>query len=319
MVIYMRKMKNIMTNFENLTTYRYVLNIYRMTTHNGPGIRTLIQFKGCPLHCVWCSTPESQKYEPEIAFYPAKCIQCYKCVPICHLNAIKINNENISINRILCNNCGMCTEVCYSEALKLLGQAMTVEELLEEVKRDEVFYKHSEGGVTLSGGEPLLNTYFMKELLYALKEAGISVGVDTCGYVSWENLEPLLSYIDYFLWDIKHMDPDVHKKITGVSNELILSNARAVSDRNIPIYIRIPIITDYNDSEDNIRAICEFAQSLSSLVAVDLMPLHHLGKVRYDSLDRAYPISDMLSVPDSTLQKMKHLVQLYGMKCNIVT
>ena len=298
---------------------RYVLNIYRMTTHNGPGIRTLIQFKGCPLHCLWCSTPESQKEEPEIALDPTKCILCNKCIPSCPLNAIKIGNEGIGINRLLCNNCGKCTEVCYTEAIRLLGQAMTVEELLEEVKRDEVFYKHSEGGVTLSGGEPLLKPDFTRNLLLALKAERISVGIDTCGYVPWEDLEPLVSYIDFCLWDIKHMNPDVHKELTGVSNELILNNVSLISDRNIPIYIRIPIISGYNDSEDNIRATCKFAQSLSTLVTIDLMPLHHLGKARYESLDRKYPLSDMLSVPDSTLQKIKQLIQSCGIKYRIIT
>ena len=305
-------------NSNTRDTVRYVLNIYRMTTHNGPGIRTLIQFKGCPLRCLWCSTPESQKAEPEIAFYPDKCIQCYKCVPACPVNAVEIRNGNIGIDRSLCNNCGRCADVCYSEALALLGRAMTVEEVLEEVKRDEVFYKNSGGGVTLSGGEPLLNPYFTLSLLRALKKEGINVGADTCGYVPWKDMEPALPFVDFFLWDIKHMDPQMHKKLTGVSNAPILSNARAASRRNIPIYIRVPVIPGYNDSQENIEATCMFARSLSSLAEIDLMPVHHLGKARYDSLGRPYPISESLHVPDSTLQKIKQLVQSYAIKCRIV-
>ncbi len=305
-------------NNTKFTAKRFVLNIHRMTIHNGPGIRTLILFKGCPLRCLWCSTPESQREQPEIAVFPDKCIQCGKCVSACSLNAIQITPESIKINRLLCNNCGECARACYAGAVKLLGQAMTVEELVDEAKRDMVFYKHSGGGVTLSGGEPLLNHCFTGKLLHALRDEGISIGVDTCGYVPWETLEPMLPFIDFFLWDIKHMDAEKHKRLTGVSNELILSNARFVAARNIPIYIRIPLIPGFNDSAENIRAACRFAQTISSLVAIDIMPLHHLGKARYKSLDRDYPLPDSLTVPDGTLQQLQQLIQSYGIKCNII-
>jgi len=207
-----------------------------MTIHNGPGIRTLILFKGCPLRCLWCSTPEARKAEPEIAIYPSKCTYCGECVPVCDLHAINLTNETVSINRSLCNNCGKCAQVCYPEAIQLLGQPMTIEELLTEAKKDIVIYKHSGGGVTISGGEPLLDPEFTLKLLRAFKEEGISVGVDTCGHVPWANIQQMLPYIDFFLWDIKHMDPEKHRKLTGVSNKLILSNARSVSEKNIYIY-----------------------------------------------------------------------------------
>jgi pyruvate formate lyase activating enzyme len=194
---------------------------------------------------------------------------------------------------------------------------MTIEELLEEAKKDIVFYKNSGGGVIISGGEPLLNPDFTMKLLQALKEEGISVGIDTCGHVPWASIEQMLPYIDFFLWDIKHMDPETHKELTGVSNKLILSNARSVSEKNIPLYIRVPVIPGYNDSEENIRATCEFAQGLSSVVEVHLIPLHHLGKARYDSLDRSYPIADIPLIPDSVLQDMKRLVESYGFTCII--
>ena len=306
-----------MENASSLTSCRNVLNIYRMTTHNGPGIRTLIQFKGCPLHCLWCSTPESQRTEPELALYPAKCIQCGSCISACPLNAIEAESESIRIDRAVCDNCGKCSEVCCPEALKLLGRAMTVEEIMEEVRRDAVFYRHSGGGVTLSGGEPLLNPVFTGELLRALKQEGISAGADTCGHVSWEGLAPLLPYMDFFLWDLKHMNPVIHQELTGVSNELILSNARKVSERNIPLYIRIPVIPGCNDSVENIMAACAFALSLPSLVEIYLMPVHHLGKARYESLNRAYPIADDLHVPDRSLQELKQMIQSAGIRCSI--
>ena len=305
-------------NSQGTPAGRLVLGITRMTIHNGPGIRTLILFKGCPLRCLWCSTPESQKAEPEIAIYPSKCIRCGQCVPTCPMNAIHLVNETISITRSLCYSCGKCTQVCYSEAIRLLGQAMTVEELLSEARKDMIFYKHSGGGVTISGGEPLLDPDFTINLLQAFKEEAISVGVDTCGHVPWASIEQILPYIDFFLWDIKHMNPETHMKLTGVSNELILNNARSVSKKNVPLYIRVPVIPGYNDSEENIRTTCEFARGLYSVVEVDFQPLHHLGKARYDSLNRLYPIANIPLIPDSVLQNMKRLAESYGLKSSIV-
>jgi pyruvate formate lyase activating enzyme len=302
---------------ENINRNRLILNITRMTVHNGPGIRTLILFKGCPLCCLWCSTPESQKSEPEIAVYPSKCIHCEKCAAVCSPNAINLTNDTLSVNRFLCDGCGNCVQVCYPEAIKLLGQPMTVAELLTEVKKDTAIYKHSGGGVTISGGEPLLDLEFNNNLLQVFKEESISVGVDTCGHVPFVKIERLLPYIDFFLWDIKHMNAEKHRELTGVTNNLILSNARSVSENNIPLYIRIPIIPHHNDSEENIRATCEFACSLSSVAEVDLLPIHHLGKSRYESLNRPYLIKDIPLIPDAILQDLKRLVESYGLKCTI--
>jgi pyruvate formate lyase activating enzyme len=310
--------KGLANSSETAVAKRFVISITRMTVHNGPGMRTVILFKGCPLRCFWCSTPESQKETPEISVYPDKCIHCDQCVPVCPLNAINLTDETISIDRAICDNCGKCAEVCYTEALKLLGQEMTVQELLEEVKKDAVVYKHSGGGVTVSGGEPLLKPEFALELFRAFKEDGISVGVDTCGYVPWENIKPVLPYIDFFLWDMKLMDDRKHREFTGVSNRRILDNIRSVSERNVPIYIRLPVIPGYNDSEENIRATCEFARGLSSLVEINLLPMHHLGKVRYASLGRDYPIAGIPLIPDNILQDIKGLVESYQLDCRIV-
>jgi pyruvate formate lyase activating enzyme len=297
---------------------RLVLNITRMTIHNGPGMRTLILFKGCPLHCCWCSTPESQKSEPEIGLYPAKCIQCGDCVPVCPVSAIHLIDGKPVIDRSLCNACGKCAEVCNAKAIEVLGQRMTVAQLIAEVKKDDIIFKYSHGGVTISGGEPLFKTDFALNLLKAFREEGINTGVDTSGQIPWAALEPMLPYVDFFLWDIKHMDPEKHKQLTGVSNKLILSNAVAVSERKVPLYIRIPIITGCNDSEENIRATCEFVKNkLSSTVEVDIMPLHHLGKARYESLNLPYPIGNLALIPDEVMQGIKSLIESYGLKCVI--
>jgi pyruvate formate lyase activating enzyme len=296
---------------------RLVISITRMTVHNGPGIRTLILFKGCPLRCVWCSTPESQKETPEIAFYPDKCIRCDDCLPACPRNAITAGDKAVIIDGELCDNCGRCADVCYSEALRLLGRQYTVDELVYEVKKDDVVFRHSGGGVTVSGGEPLLEPEFALELFRAFKRSGINLGVDTCGYVPRKNIEAVFPYIDFFLWDIKHMDDDTHREHTGVSNRLILDNLRFVSGNNIPVYLRVPVIPGYNDSEENLRAVCEFARGLSSLVEIDLLPLHHLGETRYAALGREYPIEGITLLRDDVLTEMKHLVESYGLKCNI--
>jgi pyruvate formate lyase activating enzyme len=224
----------------------------------------------------------------------------------------------VSINRAICNKCGKCAQVCYAEAIKLLGQEMTVEELVQEVKKDEVVYKHSGGGVTLSGGEPLLELEFTLELLGAFSENSISVGVDTCGYIPSENLELILPYVSFFLWDIKIMDEQKHKEFTGVSNKRILDNLNLVAKRNVPVYIRIPLIPGYNDSKENIKATCEFARGLASIVEIDLLPLHHLGLVRYASLDRPYPITGIPPISNARMQETKSLVESYELNCTIV-
>ncbi len=296
---------------------RLVLSITRMTVHNGPGLRTLILFKGCPLHCCWCSTPESQKTEPELAVYPAKCIQCGLCVPVCPVHAVTLVDGKPVIDRALCTVCGKCAEVCNAQALVVLGHRMTVAQLVAEVKKDEIVFKYSHGGVTISGGEPLFVPGFALKLLKALKQADINTGVDTSGQIPWSGLEPVLPYVDFFLWDIKHMDPAHHKRLTGVSNDLILSNARKVSERNVPLYIRIPLIPGCNDSEENIRTTAEFAKGLASVVEVGIMPLHHLGKSRYESLNLPYPIEGLALIPEEQLQKTKSLIESYGLKCRI--
>ena len=294
-----------------------VLSITRMTIHNGPGIRTLILLKGCPLHCVWCSTPESQKPEREIGIYPARCIRCGQCMEVCPTNAITMAKGKPVIKRTRCNTCGDCVQICAPKAIEVLGHPMTIEQLVAEARKDEIIFKHSHGGVTISGGEPLYNAAFALKLLRAFKQQRINTGVDTCGYVPWSNLEPTLPYVDFFLWDIKHMDPKKHEEYTGVSNELILQNAQSISERKVPIFIRVPVIPGYNDSKENLKAICEFSKQLSSVVEIDIMPLHHLGKARYESLNRPYPIDNLALIPDNVLLDIKSLVESYGLKCII--
>jgi pyruvate formate lyase activating enzyme len=286
--------------------------------HNGPGIRTLVQFKGCPLRCIWCSTPESQNYKVELAVFSDRCIHCDRCLDNCPQNAIQLSPTTLNVNRDNCDVCGKCAAVCNARALSIIGKMMTVEEIVKEVKKDEIFYKHSNGGVTLSGGEPLLEIDFTLELLRSLSENRIDTGVDTCGYLSSRDIESTLPYVSFFLWDIKIMDEQKHIEFTGVSNKLILDNLKLVSNKKVPVYIRIPVIPGYNDSRENIIATCEFARDLESLVEIDLLPLHHLGEARYASLDRLYPIKGMPLIPDEKMQELKNLVETFGLNCSII-
>ncbi|MBN2239502.1 MAG: glycyl-radical enzyme activating protein [Dehalococcoidales bacterium] len=297
---------------------RMVIDITRMTVHNGPGIRTVILFKGCPLRCEWCSTPESQKESPELAYYPEKCILCGDCIPVCPVDAITAGDTSVILDRDACDTCGRCADVCHAEALVLMGRQYTVDELVREAKKDEVVFRHSGGGVTLSGGEPLLKPEFTVDLLLALKREGISTGVDTCGFVPRETIEAALPYVDFFLWDIKHMNAEKHRDYTGVSNELILDNLRFVSDRGIPVYLRLPLIPGYNDSRDNLLDVCNLARDLSSLVEIDLLPLHHLGRARYAALGREYPIEGIPLIEGDTLTEMKNMIESCGLDCKII-
>jgi len=297
---------------------RLVISITRMTVHNGPGIRTLILLKGCPLRCIWCSTPESQGEAPEIAFYPDKCILSNDCLPVCPKNAITAGDKTVVIDRELCDNCGQCASVCYTEALKLFGQEYTAGELVSEVLRDDIFYRYSGGGVTLSGGEPFFRPEYLLALLKELKQNGISCGIDTCGFTARKHIEAVLPYVDFFLWDIKHMNRDKHIEYTGISNELILDNVRFVAGENIPLFLRVPVIPGYNDSEDNLLDLCNFAKTLSFLEEIDLLPLHHLGKARYAALGREYPIQGIPLIKEEKLEQMKRLIESTGLKCNVI-
>jgi pyruvate formate lyase activating enzyme len=208
--------------------------------------------------------------------------------------------------------------VCNTEALKLFGKEYTVKELVDEVKKDEIMYKHSGGGVTVSGGEPFFKPEFLLKLLKELKWNNISCGIDTCGLADRKHIEAVLPYVDFFLWDIKHMNREKHIEYTCVPNDLILDNLRFVSDNGIPVYLRLPLIPGYNDSEDNLLELCNFARALSSLEEIDLLPLHHLGKSRYAALGREYPTDGIPLIEEERIEEIKRLVESTGLKCNII-
>lgn len=260
-----------------------ISDIKRFAVHDGPGIRTTIFFKGCPLKCVWCHNPESICFHKEIAYYENKCISCGECVAVCPYGAHRMLEEKHVFNRDICKLCGKCAETCFGKALVIYGKEYTVEELLEIVLMDRDFYNNSGGGVTLSGGECLVQSEFCEELLRKCKENKIHAAVDTCGYVSKEALDRVIPYTDIFLYDIKAVDNDVHVKCTGFSNQLILENLRYLDNKGCDIEIRIPYVPKYNDMEK--EAIVDFVRSLQHVKRVKILPYHNFAGSKYIALD----------------------------------
>ena len=228
-----------------------VFNIQHYAIQDGPGVRTTVFLKGCPLRCWWCSNPESQNSFPEVAHSDSLCNKCGKCLDVCDVRAIRLDDSHIEINRDTCNTCGKCVEVCSMGALKIYGRQMTLEEVLDEVRKETLFYWNSGGGVTASGGEPLSQSEFVSELFRYCQRSGIHTVLDTCGFAKNYELKRVLSYTDLVLYDLKFIDSAAHKEFTGHSNEPVLDNAKIIAKSGVPIIIRIPLIPDINDSEDN--------------------------------------------------------------------
>ncbi len=296
-----------------------IFNIQRYSIQDGPGIRTTVFMKGCPLKCIWCANPEGQKPVPEILYDKNKCNKCYQCVNACLHGAISIFQDGfIDINRRICKRCKKypCIDACEEEALKLVGKFVTIEELMQEVEKDSLFYRNSNGGVTLSGGEPTKQFEFILEFFKRCKEKGIHTILDTCGYTSWGSLKKILEYIDLVLYDIKHIDSEKHKKFTGVSNEIILSNAKALLDNNIKTIFRIPIIPGYNDEKENIETIARFLKEIGGK-EVNLLPYHRLGIKKYEKLGINYSLK-IQSPTKRSLEEIKAIFKEKGLKCLII-
>lgn len=292
-----------------------IFNLQRYSIHDGPGIRTTVFLKGCPLRCLWCQNPESQSAQPEIFFDREKCKGCGTCVKACPKGAIEIKDGKSRTNRQLCKGIGKCAEVCPNGARNLIGRYATAGEVFKEVKEDEIFYWRSGGGVTLSGGEPLAQPEFVIALLKLCKDAGINTALDTSGYTKWGTFKRVLEYVDLVLYDFKHMDPVEHKKYTGVSNELILDNVRRIHhELSITILARVPIIPGYNDSVENIKATARFiAKELDKSVKVHLLPYHRLGEVKYERLERPGKPFSVKPPSEEHMAELKKIVESFGL------
>jgi len=295
-----------------------IYDIQKFAIHDGPGIRTLVFMKGCPLKCLWCSTPQTQNSSPDLLYIEVNCQKCLSCVDVCPKKAILFSDkEKIEIDRKLCNTCGQCVDACPNQALKIVGEQKTVEQLFQEVMKDSNFYRRSDGGVTIGGGEATMQPEFVAALLKKCKELYVHTAMETCGYVKWEKLEKILEHIDLLYFDIKHMDPRIHEEITGVSNELILENARKASEMG-PTIIRIPIIPGLNDSEENLLNTAKFASELGeNLLRIEFLPYHKFGTGTYEQLGREYKLKHIETPSEEYMNKLKKVIESCGVKVQI--
>jgi pyruvate formate lyase activating enzyme len=280
-----------------------VFNIQKYSVHDGPGIRTIVFLKGCPLSCTWCSNPESQKCEPELAFNPGRCLtfsKCTRCLQACLRGAIvRKPDDTLQIDRTLCSGCPKnCAEACPARGLIVYGQERSVDDVLHVVEQDAVFYNRSRGGVTLSGGEPLMQSEFAVALLREARRRRLKTAVETCGFVPWKTIEAASPYITSVLYDIKHMNSKVHEEQTGCPNGLVLDNFQKLValDPDRPLLARTPVVPGFNDSEEAIAAIAEFVKPFPN-VRYELLPYHRLGTQKYHFLDRKPPMDEMALDP----------------------
>lgn len=271
-----------------------IFDLKKFAVHDGPGIRTTVFFKGCPLRCWWCHNPESICPKSELVLFENKCISCGQCFNVCPQQAHeKLPDGSRLYHKDRCALCGKCVENCYAEALLIYGKEVAVEEVMVEIRKDIPFYQNSNGGVTLSGGEPTLQPEFAIALLKQCKVEGLHTALDTCGQVQWKTFEQILPYVDLVLYDLKHIDPTEHKIYTGVSNKLILENLKKLGESGVSIEIRMPIIPGVNDAKEHILRASQFLSQVKNICRVKLLPYHGLSQSKYKRLGQEYKLPDI--------------------------
>ena len=274
-----------------------VFNIQKYSVHDGPGIRTVVFLKGCPLRCRWCSNPESQTSQPQLVYNRNKCLSlenCVRCLEVCTAGALRRGDDGkVDIARDTCTECLLCAKACPSLALNVYGETMTVDQVIQKVEEDSAFYSRSGGGLTLGGGEPLHQADFAMALLKEAHRRRINTAIETCGFCRWEDLLGAADHLDTVLYDIKSMDAEKHKAFTGVSNELILANFKKLREAlpELPIWVRTPIVPGFNDTIEDVRAILEHIRGLPN-VCFEALDYHRMGKPKYEYLGLEFPMGD---------------------------
>jgi pyruvate formate lyase activating enzyme len=294
-----------------------VFDIKKYTIHDGPGIRTTVFFKGCPLACQWCHNPESLSVMTQRVFRHELCIGCRECCRICPQNAIYFTDTGAHFDPAKCDWCRICVDNCPSEALEFIGRTVSVDEVMEQIVKDVPFYDESKGGVTFSGGEPLMQPEFLLALLESCGKLDIHRTVDTAGYADTQKLLAIADLTELFLYDLKHMDPQRHKQHTGVSNRLILDNLRRLAQTGVEINIRIPVIPGINDDDANIDRTGDFISALKVVRDVSLLPFHTAARHKYDRLGQEFRFVNLSSPSDDQIRSIAERLQKFGLQVKI--
>jgi pyruvate formate lyase activating enzyme len=298
-----------------------VFNIQRFSIQDGPGIRSTVFLKGCPLRCLWCSNPESQNDLTELGYRDSVCTGCGNCIKVCPSQAraltLSEGKPKIRIDRAKCTLCYKCVDACLFGAMRVYGRLMTVDEVFDEVKRDSLYYVNSGGGVTASGGEPLMQADFVAELFRRCKTKGIHTTIDTSGYAGVQDLEKVLAVTDLVLFDLKSMNGQQHKRTTEKDNRVILRNARLIIARGISMIIRIPLIPGINDSQENLTKTARFVAELDPKLHVDLLPYHRFGEGKFRMIGKEYPLADVVAPGDEQLDAALEVFKGFGLDCAI--
>ena len=294
-----------------------IFDIKRFAIHDGPGVRTTVFFKGCPLNCWACHNPEGQQVGSDLLIRDERCSLCGDCLDVCPRDAISQNGNGIQIDRLRCDLCGACADACLRGALEIAGKSVAVNDVVRQIERDVVYYDESGGGVTFSGGEPLAQPDFLLALLTECKQRDISTVVDTSGYAPLTVVRSVVDLVDLFLYDLKLVDSHRHKDFTGVPNGPILENLTWLSEHGSRVTVRLPLIPDVNDDEENLRALASFLSSLSRPHPIDILPYHRTGVDKYARLGRSYHLSDKQPPSEARVATAAQLLEQTGLNVTV--